>query len=105
MAVHTLGVSWQHQKMNNYDNLTLVDIWVKDTIKSPEVMALVWLLYFGAACYNINVSIQHISGTKNKIADAISHFLDIHFRELAPDAEVTPTNIPAWPAQAFKIAS
>ena len=56
-------------------------------------------------CYNINVSVQHISGTENKIASAISCFQDIRFRELAPDAEATPTNIPAWPAQALKITS
>ena len=58
-------------------------------------MALVRLLYFCAACYNINVSVQHISGTENKIADAISCFQDIHFRKLVPDVEAIPTNIPA----------
>ena len=106
MAVHTWGFSWQRQKiLFNCDNLTVVDIWAKGSTKSPEVMALVRLLYFCAACYNIIVSVQHICGTENKIADAISHFQDICFRELAPDAEATPTNIPAWPAQAFKIAS
>ena len=106
MAVHTWDVSWQRQKiLLNCDNLAVVDIWAKGTTKSPVVMALVRLLYFCAACYNINVSFQHISGTENKIADAISRFQDIRFRELAPDAEATPTNIPACPAQAFKIAS
>ena len=46
-----------------------------------------------------------MSGTENKIANAISRFQDIRFRELAPDAEESPTNIPAWPAQALRIAS
>ena len=106
LAVHTWGFSWQRQKiLFNCDNLMVVDIWAKGSTKSPEVMALVRLLYFCTACYNINVSVQHISGTENKIADAISRFQDIRFRELAPDAKATPTNIPAWPAQAFKIAS
>ena len=79
-------------------------MWAKGTTKSPEVMALVRSLYFCAACYNINVSVQHISVLK-KMADAISRFQDICFRELAPDAEAALTNIPAWPAQDFKIAS
>ena len=78
MAVHTWGFSWQRQKiLFNCDNLTVVDIWAKGSTNSPEVMALVQLLYFCAACYNINVSVQHISGTENKIADAISRFQDI----------------------------
>ena len=106
MVVHTWGFPWQNQKiLFNCDNLMVVDIWAKGSTKSPEVMALVRLLYFCAACYDINVSVQHISGTENKIADAISRFQDICFRELAPDAKATPTNNPAWPAQAFKIAS
>ena len=96
MAIHTWGVSWQHQKiLFNCDNLTVVDIWAKGSTKSPEVMALVWLIYFYAACYNINVSVQQISGTENKIAEAISRLQDIRFRELAPDADATPTKIPA----------
>ena len=74
MAVHTWGVSWQRQNiLFSCDNLTVVDISAKSSNKSPEVMALVWL-YFCAACYNINVSVQHISGTENKMADAFSHF-------------------------------
>ena len=68
-----MGVSWQCQKiLFNCDNLTVVDIWAKGSTESPEVMAfmaLVRLLYFCAVCYNINVSVQHISGTENKIAE------------------------------------
>ena len=42
---------------------------------------------------------------KTKLLLPFLIFQDIRFRELAPDAEATPTNIPAWPAQAFKIVS
>ena len=41
MAVHTWGVSWQHQKiLFSCDNLTVVDIWAKGSTKSPEIMVL-----------------------------------------------------------------
>ena len=68
-------------------------------------MALVRLLYFCAACYNINVRVQRIPGTENEIVHAISSFSGHWFKELAPHAEATPTDIPAWPAQVLKIAS
>ena len=48
---------------------------------------------------------QHIPGSNNNIADAISRFQDAHFRKLAPEAAATPENIPAWQTQAFTIAS
>ena len=85
----------------NCDNQTIVDIWDKGSTKSPEIMALVCLLYLCAARYNIYVCVQHIP---DRIADAISRFQDAHFKKLAPEAEATPETIPAWP-QAFTIAS
>ena len=54
--------------------------------KAPEIMSLVRLLYFCAAHYNINICVQHIPGTSNEIADAISHFQDVRFNELVPKA-------------------
>ena len=68
-------------------------------------MSLVRLLYFCAAHHNINICIQHIPGTSNNIADAISSFQDVRFKELAPKANAMPDNIPVWPFQAFTIAS
>jgi len=106
IAVHTRGILWQWQKiLFNCDNQTVVDIWEKGTTKSPEIMALVKLLYFCAAHHNINICIQHIPGIINKIADAISHFQDSCFKRLAPTANPMPDIIPAWPAHAFTIAS
>ena len=106
MAVHTWGVLWQRQKiLFNCDNQNVVGIWEKGSTKSPEIMALVRLLYFCAARHNIHVCVQHIPGNSNNIADAISRFQNAHFKELAPEAEALPENIPAWPTQAFTIAS
>ena len=106
MAVHTWGSLWQRQKiLFHCDNQTVVNIWKKGSTKSPDIMALVWLLYFCAARYDINICVQHIPGSNNNITDAISRFQDAHFRKLAPEAAATPENIPAWPTQAFTIAS
>ena len=106
VAVHTWGNFWQRQKiLFNCDNHTVVDIWEKGSTKSPEIMSLVRLLYLCAAHHNINICIQHIPGTSNNIADAISRFQDVHFKELVPKANAMPDNIPVWPIQAFTIAS
>ena len=106
MAVHAWGAAWQRQKiLFNCDNQTIVDIWDKGSTKSPEIMALVRLLYLCAARYNIYVCVQHIPGNSNRIADAISRFQDALFKKLAPEAEATPETIPAWPPQAFTIGS
>ena len=82
-------------------NQTFVDIWKTGTTKSADTMALVRLLYFCAAKYNVNVIITYIAGVNNAIADALSRFPVTHFRQLAP----LPDIIPAWPAQFLKDCS
>ena len=49
-------------------------IWKAETTKSADTMALVHMLYFCAARYNIDVIIIHFAGVNNVIADAISCF-------------------------------
>ena len=58
-------------------------------------MALVRLLYFCAARYNIHIMITHIAGINNNIADAISRFQMERFRSLAPAANLQPDPIRA----------
>ena len=60
-------------------------------------MALVRLLYFCAARYNIHIMITHITGINNNIADAISRFQMERFRSLAPAANLQPDPIRALP--------
>ena len=65
-------------------------------------MALVRMLYFCVALFNIHVMmhmITHIAGTNNQIASAPSHFQATRFRQLAPLAEPLPHSICAWPTQ------
>ena len=58
-------------------------------------MALVRALFFTAATHNFTVILQHIKGTNNGIADALSHSHFYRFHSLAPGANTDPTPIPA----------
>ena len=49
-----------------------MDIWKTGTTKSADIMALVRMLYFCAARYNIHVVVTHIAGVNNSIADTLS---------------------------------
>ena len=87
------------------DNQAVVDIWKTGTTESSDIMALVHMLYFCAAKYNIHVIITHIAGVNNAIADALSRFQVTRFRQLSPHAAPLPDIIPAWPAQLLKDSS
>ncbi len=64
-------------------------------VKGPLIlMHLVHALFFVAAKYNFHVTITHIAGVDNSIADALSHFLMQKFHQLAPDADKEPTVAP-----------
>ena len=106
MAVHTWGIYWTKQKIVfRCDNQAVVDIWEKGTTHDSYIMALVRLLYFRAAQYNINVCVMHIPGAHDYIADALSHFQMIKFHQLTPTARQAPDPIPAWPPHSFINAS
>ena len=97
-AVHTWGHFWPSKKvLFHCNNQAVVDIWRKGSTKLPQVMALVCMLYFCAAKYNINVIVTHIAGVDNAIADALSHYQVTRFQQLVPDAAMHPDTIPAWP--------
>ena len=106
MAVHTWGSRWQRKKiLFHCDNFAVVNIWESGSTRASETMALVRLLYFAAARYNINVCIVHIDGANNIIADCLSRFKQDRFKQLVPLANPAPDVIPAWPIQSFIDAS
>ena len=106
MAIHTWGSLWQRQKiLFHCDNQAVISIWESGTICAKEIVALVRLLYYSAAKYNINVCITHIAGTENVIADCLSRFQLDKFKKFAPLANPAPDSIPAWPTQSFIEAS
>ena len=69
-AIAATGHLWEQKKvLFHCDNQSICDIWRKGSTKSPETMALVRMLYFCAAQFDINfVMITHIAGTNNQIA-------------------------------------
>ena len=68
-------------------------------------MALVCLMYFSTARYNVNVCVVHIDGSNNVIASCLSCFQQKRFKQLAPLANPTLDNTPAQPIQSFIEAS
>ena len=87
------------------DNQSVCEIWHKGSTKSPETMALVRMLYFCTALFDIHVMITHIAGTNNQIADALSRFQAARFRQPAPLGEPLPHPIRAWPTQFWSDSS
>ena len=102
MTVHTWEALWQRQKiLIHYNNLAVVTMWKSGSTCGKQTMALVRLLYYCAARYNVNICIVHITGVNNVIADYLSRFQQDKFRELVPLANPTPDTIPTWPIQSF----
>jgi len=105
-VVHTWRSCWECQKiLFHCDNKAVVDIWKKGSTCAPLIMALARLLYFCTTHHNINICIVHVPGIYNDIVDSLSCLQMERFRTLAPEADLTPDNIPAWPMQSFMDAS
>ena len=81
MAVHAWGSLWQRQKiLSHCDNQAVISIWESGSTCAKETMALVHLL-------------QLLFCSKDR------------FKELTPQANPAPDNIPAWLSQSFIDAS
>ena len=78
------------------DNLAAVHIINKQTSKCPRIMSL--LRFFVLQCLKYNVSFKaiHIPGVDNIIADALSRFQMVRFREAAPTAALRGIPIPSF---------
>ena len=83
----------QKKVLFHCDNQSVCDTWCRGSSRSPKVMALVRMLYFCAAKFDINVMIVHIAGSNNTMADALSRFQAIRYHQLAPLAAPHPDNI------------
>ena len=83
------------------DNTALIDIRHKGSMRDPETMTFMFMLYLRAAHHHINVVVTHINGIYNSIADSLSHFQMKWFSSLAPTSHQNPDHIPAWPIPCF----
>jgi len=76
------------------DNEAVVEIINSQTSKCPRVMDLVRPFVLQCLKMNTVIRAQHVKGTDNCIADALSRFHMQLFHQLAPEAEALPLPIP-----------
>ena len=96
IACETWGTHWSGRRiLFHCDNHAIVQVWESGLSRSSDLMYLVRALFYVAARNNFNVMIRHIRGIDNCIADSLSRLQLSRFRSLAPQADTTPTTIPA----------
>ena len=94
-AAETWGQDWKGKRIVFVtDNEPITKIWDKGSTPSPDIMSLIRPLFLAAARGGYSVSLKHIAGVNNPVADALSRFQEETFRELHPDADDNPTAIP-----------
>ena len=92
MACEVWGHLWSQRRiLFHCDNLAIAQVWRSGMSKAPLLMHLVRALFVVAAKHNFHVSLTHITGVDNSIADALSRFHMRKFHQLAPDADGEPT--------------
>ena len=95
LAVATWGPYWRSsQILVKCDNTVVVNILSSSTSRDPLVMNLLRTLHFISAYYAIHITAQHIAGSENIVADAISrNSLQVMFGH-DPEADPQPTSTP-----------
>ncbi|XP_055349958.1 uncharacterized protein LOC129596648 [Paramacrobiotus metropolitanus] len=76
------------------DNAGAVEAWAHLRSSSPGVLDLMRRMTRAAADNNFTLTLKHVRGVDNGIADALSRFQTQRFRILAPRASVSPTSCP-----------
>ena len=94
-ACITWGSQWQGKRIIFItDNLPITEVWHKGSSPSEPLMSLTRKLYLIAAKLQFSVSLKHIMGIHNTIADSLSHFQIHRFHTEAPEADRQPTPLP-----------
>ena len=77
------------------DNEAVVEAWKKGSCRNSLAMLLIRFILSIAAECNFILLIQHIHGTDNCIADALSRLQVARFHQLAQGAKSRPESLPA----------
>ena len=89
------GPQWRGKRiLFRTDNETNVAIWSKQSSKSPHLMNLIRKIFLTTATHDFHVSLKHIPGICNAISDALSRLQVQLFRQLAPQEDSEPTELP-----------
>ncbi|KAL5515947.1 hypothetical protein EMCRGX_G001197 [Ephydatia muelleri] len=94
-AIVAAALTWGHFLTGqcirfHCNNLPIVQAWTNQSSRHPGIMDLLRTLFFIAARNNFTVSLVHLPGRLNCIADALSHNQMSRFFSLAP----RPTSCP-----------
>ena len=99
LACYIWGHEWAGKKILFLtDNEAITFIWQRQTSKCKKLMNLVRKIFFIAAEYDFILSLKHISGHYNILADLLSRLQVQKFLDLHPMADKNPTPVPqdAW---------
>jgi hypothetical protein len=77
------------------DNESVVQVINRQSSKSAKLMVLVRELTLKCLQFNLVLRAEHIPGVKNGVADSLSRFQMTRFRELAPNADRQPVQVPS----------
>ena len=94
-AALTWGHLWEGKRIQFHcDNQAIVLAWQSRRAKQPLLMTLLRKLFLTAATGNFHVTLKHLPGHSNAIADAISRRQFTRFFSLSPQADPHPTPTP-----------
>ncbi len=78
------------------DNESVIGIINKQTSRCPTIMSLVRFFVLQCLKNNIAFRARHVAGKNNVVADSLSRFQMLRFREAAPTADAEATQIPQF---------
>ena len=95
LAVHICGSLMANKRFIFFsDNAAVVDIVNKQTSRHKDIMVLLRDLVLSCLRHNILFQTRHIPGLQNSSADYLSRSQVVNFKDIFPEAEESPTQIP-----------
>ena len=95
ITAHLWGSQWTRRHiLFHSDNAAMIAILCARSSKVPVLMHLLRELLHCAARFGFTFTSCHVPGLQKKIADALSRFHWQEFRQLAPEAQPSPCQIP-----------
>ena len=94
-ACHIWEKEWDGEKiLFPTDNKAITFLWQNQSSKCKNLMKLVRKIFLVAATYDFTISLKHISGHYNILADVLSRLQVENFRHHHPSADAKPALFP-----------
>ena len=95
LSVAVWGRTWHGQHVHGYcDNKAVTTILRSRSSRDPSLMHLLRCLFFIEAQHDLNLSVSHVAGSANGLADHLSRNRLSSFFQDAPGADPIPSPIP-----------